>query len=56
MLSGIRDKELNKAKKKKSSSFMVIMGTENKLTALINKIIILYNKCHKYKNQADDMR
>lgn len=54
MLSGIRDKELKKAKK--SSSFMVIPETENKQTALINKIIILYNKCHKYKNQADDMR
>ena len=35
---------------------MVILETENKETALINKIIILYNKCHEYKNQADDMR
>lgn len=30
---------------------MVIPETENKQTALINKIIILYNKCHKYKNK-----
>ena len=53
-MSGTRDKELNKTKK--SSSFMVILETEKKETALINKIIILYNKCHEYKNQADDMR